>query len=138
VLGRRVVDEAGGSKADLIFGVRTTEIDSHLDLVTTSGGSLPGNTRSVGDSQNWLDPIVGLRLLFPFADHWTLVGYADLGGFGVASDMTSQALVGVNWEMTKRFVAKVGYRYLMDDYRDDGFVWDMATHGPYAGLGIRF
>jgi hypothetical protein len=137
-LGRRVVNEADGSKADLIFGARYTSVESQLNLVVSGGGTLPGGTRSVSDEEGWLDPIIGLRLLFPFADRWTLVGYADIGGFGVASDITTQALVGVNWEMTKRFVAKLGYRYLMDDYRNDAFVWEMATHGVYAGVGIRF
>lgn len=135
--GRRVVDQPDGSKADLIVGARFTRVESTLDL-TASSGSLPGNTNSIGDEQSWWDPVIGLRLLFPLAKRWTMVGYADLGGFGVGSDITSQALVGINWEMTKHFIAKVGYRYLMDDYSDDGFVWEMATHGLYAGVGIRF
>jgi hypothetical protein len=103
--GRRVVDQSDGSKADLIVGARFTRVESHLDLTVSTGGSLPGGTNSIGDEQSWWDPVIGLRLLFPLAKRWTVVGYADLGGFGVGSDITSQALVGINWEMTKRFVA---------------------------------
>jgi hypothetical protein len=136
--GRRLVDESGGSKADLIVGARFTQIESHLDLTVSTGGPLPGGTNSISDEQSWWDPVVGFRLLFPLGERWVAVGYADLGGFGVGSDITTQALAGINWEMTKRFVAKLGYRYLMADYSDDGFVWEMATHGMYAGVGIRF
>ncbi len=135
-LAKRVVDD--GSMVDLIFGTRYTSLDSHLTLTTTTGGTLPGGSRSVSDQQSWWDPIFGFRLLFPFAERWTAVGYADLGGFGVGSDVTGQALAGINWEITKRFVAKGGYRALFQDYSDDGFVWEMAMHGFYAGVGIRF
>lgn len=31
-----------------------------------------------------------------------------------------------------------GYRYYYQDYKDNSFVWDMAAHGLYLGLGIRF
>jgi hypothetical protein len=136
--GRRVVDEPGGSKADLILGARYTRVESTLTLTGSTGGTLPGSTSSIGDDQSWWDPVIGLRLLFPVAKRWTIVGYADMGGFGVGSDITTQALAGINWEMTEHFIAKAGYRYLMDDYSDDGFVWQMATHGFYAGVGIRF
>jgi hypothetical protein len=133
---KRVVDE--GTRADLILGTRFTQLESHLNLVVTSGGLLPGGVRSVSDEQSWWDPIFGFRMILPFAEHWSSVLYADLGGFGVGSDLTSQGLVGINWDMTNHFVAKIGYRYIFADYSDDGFVWEMAAHGPYAGVGIRF
>jgi hypothetical protein len=77
-------------------------------------------------------------MILPFAKHWSSVLYADLGGFSVGSDLTSQGLVGINWDITDHFIAKVGYRYIYADYSDDGFIWEMAAHGPYAGVGIRF
>ncbi len=133
---RRVVDE--DTRADLILGARFTQLESHLNLVVTSGGLLPGGTRSASDEQSWWDPVFGFRMIIPFAEHWSSLLYADLGGFGVGSDLTSQGLVGINWDITNHFVAKVGYRYIFADYSDDGFVWEMAAHGPYAGVGIRF
>jgi hypothetical protein len=133
---RRVVDE--GTRADLIVGTRFTSLESHLNLVVTTGGLLPGGTRTVSDEQSWWDPIFGFRMILPFAKHWSSVLYADLGGFSVGSDLTSQGLVGINWDITDHFIAKVGYRYIYADYSDDGFIWEMAAHGPYAGVGIRF
>jgi opacity protein-like surface antigen len=64
--------------------------------------------------------------------------YADIGGFGAGSDITYQALAGVSWQYSETFAANAGYRYFYQDYENDGFVWDMAAHGFYAGLGIRF
>jgi hypothetical protein len=32
----------------------------------------------------------------------------------------------------------LSHRYLHQDYAKDNFVWNMAAHGAYLGLGIRF
>ena len=135
-LAKRVVDD--GSMVDLVFAGRYTDIDSNLSLNTTSGGTLPGGSRSIGDKQSWWDPVIGLRVFVPFAEHWKGVGYADLGGFGIGSDITAQVLAGIDWEITKRFILKAGYRALFQDYNKDDFVWEMAMHGLYGGVGIRF
>ena len=65
-------------------------------------------------------------------------GYADIGGFGVGSDLTYQLLAGVNWQFARSVSAKAGYRYLYQDYRNNGFVWDMTASGFYFGAGFRF
>ena len=72
----------------------------------------------------------------PIAQKWDLTGYADVGGGG--SDLTYQVMLGVNWQFSRVFSAKLGYRYLYQDYRTDDFVWDIATSGGFVGLGIRF
>ena len=69
---------------------------------------------------------------------WTLIGYADIGGFGVGSDFTWQTLVGVNYEFSKTFAGKFGYRYSASTTTRTDFVYDMANSGLYLGVGIRF
>lgn len=98
----------------------------------------PDGTRSLSASESWWDQVIGIRVLAPLAEHRTFVGYADIGGFGAGSDITWQAIAGVNWQFASAWVAKAGYRYFYQDYEDNGFVWDMAAHGLYLGLGIRF
>jgi len=88
--------------------------------------------------KSWVDPYIGVRVQHPIAERWTLVGYADVGGFGVGSDFTWQALAGVNYEFSKAIAGKFGYRYLYVDYDKDGFRYDMANSGLYLGVGIRF
>lgn len=123
---------------DLIAGARYTILDAELRLVTTTGPLLPGGTRRVSGDESWLDPIVGVRMLAPITEHWTGVVYADYGGFGIGSDKTYQLTAGVNWQFAQRFSAKVGYRYVYQDYENNGFVWDVTSRGPLIGLGIRF
>jgi hypothetical protein len=82
--------------------------------------------------------VIGVRATTPIAERWTLVSYFDIGGFGVGSDLTYQGVLGVNWQASRTFAVKGGYRYFYQDYDNDGFVWDMAAHGLYLGLGIGF
>lgn len=121
---------------DVIGGARYTKLDTDLNLVTTTGGLLPGNTRSLSGSRSWWDGVIGVRAATPLAERWSLVSYFDIGTGG--SDITYQGILGVNWQASKTFAVKGGYRYFYQDYEDDGFVWDMAAHGLYLGLGIGF
>jgi hypothetical protein len=125
------------TKLELIGAARYTRLDTDLNLVVT-GTLFPGGTRSLSAQEEWWDPVVGFRVIAPFAEHWSFVGYADIGGFGVGSDVTYQVIAGANWQLSKTFSAKAGYRYFYQDYENDGFVWDMAAYGAYLGLGVAF
>jgi opacity protein-like surface antigen len=135
--GYRVLDER--TKVDVLGAARYTHLDTELNLAVTTGSPLlPDGSRSVSGTESWWDPVIGVRVLQPLAEAWTLVGYADIGGFGAGSDLTYQLLVGVNWQFAKSVTAKAGYRYLYQDYEHDGFVWDMTASGFYLGAGFRF
>jgi opacity protein-like surface antigen len=126
----------GRTPLDVIGGARYAKltVDAQID------GSFYAQTGTVAASaeKSWVDPYIGVRVQHPIAERWTLVGYADVGGFGVGSDFTWQALAGVNYEFSKSIAGKFGYRYLYVDYDKDGFRYDMANSGLYLGAGIRF
>lgn len=126
----------GRAPIDVIGGLRYAKIEADA----TINGSFFAQSGTVARSaeKDWVDPYVGVRFLTPIAEHWTFVSYLDIGGFGVGSEFTWQAVVGANYEFSKTFAAKFGYRYLSVDYDKDGFVYDMANSGLYLGLGIRF
>lgn len=128
--------QEGSAPIDVIGGLRYSKIEADA----TINGSFFAQAGTVARSaeKDWVDPYIGVRALYPVANHWTLVSYVDIGGFGVGSDFTWQAVVGANYEFSKTFAAKFGYRYLSVDYDKDGFVYDMANSGLYLGLGIRF
>lgn len=135
-LGYRVMDNR--TKVDVLGAGRYTQLDADLNLVTTTGGLLPGGTRQVSGKEGWWDPVVGARAIVPFAKKWAFTGYADVGGFGVGSDLTYQLLAGVKWQFSKVVSLKLDYRYLYQDYEKDNVVWDMAAHGPALGFGFGF
>ena len=135
--GRQVLAQGRGSRLDLLGVARYTSLESTLKLALTTGSDLlPDGSRSVSDKYDWWDAAVGLRFIAPLATKWDFVGYADVGAGG--SDLTYQLLAGVNWQFSKALSAKVGYRYLYQDYEKDDFKWDMAMSGAFLGLGIRF
>lgn len=135
-VGYRVLDEQ--TKVELVGGLRATKINADLDLkgMLTVGDAEFGRSRSVDRSKEWVDVLVGARVFHPISDNVNFLAYVDVGGGG--SDLTWQALAGVNWEFKPGYTMKLGYRQLSWDYSNGGFVWDMKLHGPYAGLGIRF
>ena len=134
-VGYRLVD--GKTSVDGFGALRYTKLDVDMDVVIQFDPPPPfDGSASEGDTENWLDAVVGFHVMHPVSNMVTLTGYGDIGGGG--SDLTYQLMAGVNWEFSKGYTAKLGYRYLYWDYEDDGFVWDMAAKGPYLGLGIRF
>jgi len=137
VAGYRILEST--ANVDITGGARYTSIENKIDLSITPA-VLPGGSVSADETIDWWDPVVGVRVEYPFADTWALVGYADYGGFHVGSDETYQALLGLDWNFHKNFSARAGYRYLYQDYKDDGedIEWDMALQGLFLGLGIMF
>jgi opacity protein-like surface antigen len=124
----------GRSPVDVIGGLRYSKIEASAVI----SGSLLGITASRSGDKDWVDPYIGARIQHPIADRWTLVGYGDIGGFGVGSDFTWQAIAGINYDFSKSISAKLGYRYLSVDYDKSGFLYDMDSYGAYLGVGIRF
>lgn len=126
----------GKVPVDLVGGLRYTKIDVDAKI-DASLFSLPGTVKRSGDL-DWIDPYLGVRVQYPLNERWSLVGYADVGGFGVGSDFTWQGVAGVNYEFSKSVVAKFGYRYLRVDYDKDNTLYEMRNDGVYLGAGIRF
>ncbi len=96
-------------------------------------------------SKSWVDPIVGAKLVLPFAEQWHAAVNGDIGGFGVASDFTwsATALVGFDFHvfgLPSSVLA--GYRAVGWDYSDgegsEKFTWDVIEHGLVLGFSMRF
>jgi hypothetical protein len=118
---------------DALAGARVWYVDTEIDLST---GLLPA--RNVQDDEVWADPVVGLRWNAQLGRGFFLAGYADVGGFGVASDSTWQLLGTLGYRFNDWFSARAGYRHLDVDYDNDGFVWDVELSGPIVGATFRF
>ena len=95
-------------------------------------------------TEDWVDPVVGLRWMIRWSPEFRTSLATDVGGFGVGSDFSSniQALLFYDaWEDVS-FVA--GYRALWVDYDNgksgtpDHFSYDTVTHGPQVGVVFRF
>lgn len=97
--------------------------------------AIPDN---VSGTKDWIDPIIGMRTRYNFTDHCYAVARADIGGFGVGSDLSWQAYAGIGYQFNPRVTLELGYRHLQMDYTSGGFTYDTATSGVFTAVGIRF
>ncbi|WP_218280446.1 hypothetical protein [Verrucomicrobium spinosum] len=66
------------------------------------------------------------------------MGKADVGGFGISSDLAWQAYAALGCHLNKRTVLELGYKYMSVDYTSGGFTNDMRTSGVLLNLGLKF
>ncbi len=137
-LAYRLFDTPTGN-FDAFVAARYTSLENDVYLAsTTTIPSLPGGTRTLSDEQTWWDPVVGGRTSIPFAGAFAVNALADFGGFAAGCDVTYQWLLTLRWDFATHFAAAGGYRYMKQDYEEDGFVWDMVMKGPILGVGFAF
>lgn len=121
-------------KLDFIAGVRYINMENTV--------SITGGPTLINADKDWLDPLIGARWVWEFSDGWSLITRGDLGGFGVGSDFTWQALGLVEWQPWKHVSILAGYRALYIDYQDGSgreyFNFDATIHGPVLGLNFKW
>jgi hypothetical protein len=129
--GYRVVDR-GPLFLDLVAGIRITALETRVEL--------RGPARTVADdsSLSWVDPLIGAQFRAPLGEHWAVVLYGDIGGFGVGSDLSWQLLGTVQYQVGRNIWLSGGWRQYAVDYDKDGFVYDVTMGGPIAGVTFDF
>ena len=127
----RIYDE--GLKVDLLGGLRYTEIDVDVSAKNPVG-------RAIDDSEDedWIEPLVGARLINDWTDWWYSSLSFDVGGAGIGSDFTWQVFLSQGFRLSRNIDLRVGYRYLDIDYDHNGVSVETTTSGPLAGLAFRF
>ncbi len=113
--------------AFLYLGARYYGVDS---AITGSMG------RELQADKSWVDPIVGFGWRPRLSERWTFGAAVDVGGFGIASDLTWKAQAVIDWRVGKFIALGAGYRLLDYDYKDEdeGFAYDLSQHGPAVFL----
>lgn len=151
--GYRVVDTTlNGSNrftVDAFAGLRYTQIELDLSVISSATLTLPGgqtlvagNQRSFDTSEAWVEPFVGARMSYLLSERWHLSFRGDVGGFGVdGSSFAWQVVpaVGYLWQFQGGNLGVLaGYRVLGQDYESGEFEWDVVTHGPILGFTVQF
>ncbi|MGQ0565633.1 MAG: hypothetical protein ACT4OK_11255 [Gemmobacter sp.] len=127
--GYRAVAE-DGLTLDVLGGARFWHISGSVQAL---GGAVQRSK-----DLDFVDPVIALRANVTLAPRWSAILYADVGGFGVGSDQTSQLLAVANYQVSDRFYVSGGLRRLHVDYRDAGTRLDVTMAGPILGLTWRF
>lgn len=95
------------------------------------------------ETEDWLDPTIGLFSRWRLDPKWFITGLVDLGGFGVGSKLSSAGYLGVDYQWTKGFSTGLGYRYLYEDYEGattptGTFRYRATMHGPALSASWQF
>jgi hypothetical protein len=97
--------------------------------------------RSFSFYDNWLDPVIGLRGRLNLTKAFYLTAQTDVGGFGIGSDIAVEVYAALGCQVTRNIYSEVGYRYLYDDFRDEGandFLYQVSLHGVQISAGLNF
>lgn len=146
------VARSGALAVDVLGGGRYwyQKADLSLDLAGTidQGGLVVSGTRAISRSGavDWLDPLIGARVRYGVAPGHDLFLRGDVGGFGVGSKFSWQAIGGYSFDFAVRnsvtWSGIVGYRALYADYAKGSgqtrYEFDLLQHGPVVGLSARF
>jgi hypothetical protein len=118
----------GDSTWEAIAGLRYADLEFGSDIAGFS-------TTSEAD---WIDPWVGARGTIPLGESWALMLRADVGGFGVGTQFTWQALAGLQADLGKSVRLDLGYRTISLDFDDSGLEYDALIRGPLIALAFQF
>lgn len=116
---------------DLMAGARYIDTEIDFDPGLAAGRSAEG-------SKDWIDPVLGFRARFPITDRLSAVVMADIGGFGVSSDLTWQLYGGFNYQLSDSSDFKLVWRHMKIDYDGGDFVYDIEMDALAIGFGYSF
>ena len=124
----------GAHAIDGLGGLRYTSMKGELGL--------PGPLPDFDQRKDWVDPFLGARWIWPFADKWGLRLRGDIGGFGIGSDLTWNAIGLITFKPWKHVGFGGGYRVLYQDYSTGSgrnrFSYDATMYGPILGFDITW
>jgi hypothetical protein len=143
IMGQWRLVDSDEVSLDLMAGGRYWDVQNDIDVeVTVAGGGPAGITLSRelsgSDGATWVDPMLGAKVRIDTTTPVYFTGWGMVGGFGVGSDFTWDAMGGVGYQWTDKFATVLGYRALGVDYEDDGFVYDVVQQGVALGAVFNF
>lgn len=143
-----------GTTVAAYAGARYWNASAEIDLKITGEVDLSnlGLKRkgkfAIADSgdMEWVDPVVGFRVVQELTPRDELTLVADIGGFGVGSEFSWQIFGGYShvWQISRstKMALDLGYRILSVDYQEGSGTsqkgMDLTLHGPLAGLSFRW
>lgn len=132
IVAYNIID-AAPTRFDVYAGARVNSMDTELDI---NFPILPDFSGS--ESKTWVDPIIGVRLQQELTNKIFFRALGDIGGFGIESDLTWQAMAAIGYRVNNHGSIVLGYRGIGTDYSDGGFGYDVISHGLLLGFEYKF
>ena len=115
--------------AEALAGGRYVSLDAEVDVAVA---------RTTGTEQSWGDPLVGLRGAVALSERVTVEGRAQLGGFGIGSDVTWEARGRLAVALREHVALAAGWRHLDVEYEKGDIAIDFALIGPFLAVDFVF
>jgi hypothetical protein len=119
------------SYLDLLGGIRAWHFETQV--VDKAAG-----IDAVLLKDNWLDPIIGARGRASFTDRFFGTAYGDVGGFGLGSELTWQAMATLGYQVHDNFDVSAGYRYLYFRRLTGEITNEQRISGPIIEAKVTF
>ena len=132
IVAYNVIDTAP-TRFDVYAGARVNSIDSELNINFPILPDFNGST-----TKTWADPIIGVRFQQEISDKFFFRAVGDIGGFGIESDLTWQAMAAIGYRVNDNGSVVLGYRGIGTDYTSGGFGYDVISHGLLLGYEYKF
>ncbi|MDT8328685.1 MAG: hypothetical protein RQ750_15095 [Roseovarius sp.] len=129
-LGGARVHDSDRLTVDLLGGARLWDLGGRV--------SVPLAGVSIAPDKTFVDPVVATRINAPLIPRLSALLQADIGGFGVGSDLTYQVAGTLNYRAGRRSYVSAGWRHLHLDYDDAGTRFVGSQTGPIIGFTRRF
>ena len=127
-----LLPKSSGLALDVLAGIRFWYVKDEV--------SVPGITEA--GSQQWIDQFVGARARWLLTKNLLLVVRGDVGGFGVESKWSWNAIGTIQYSFADRVSAAAGYRALYGHYEtgdaSNEFRYKATMAGPVFGVSFRF
>jgi len=121
----------GKFHVELLAGARIWNVSEELSY---QSGTLTGF--NVSGDKTWVNPAVGADLRYDLGKRWSLIAKGFVGGTG--SDLGWEVMGAVAYRFTDWCSAAAGYRFLREDYSNDGFNFNTDVKGFILGVGFHF
>jgi opacity protein-like surface antigen len=113
-------------------GARRLDLEGEVQVPGVTVGGLRQEFETTLD---WVDAVVGTRVMVYVHPRVQLIATGDVGGFGIgsAADLTWQAIGGFGWRLSDSWSLQLGYRAIGIDLDRGANRIDMVAHGPLLG-----
>jgi len=116
---------------NIFAGGQYTYLELELEIAGVFDAAFSG-------SKEWIDPVIGFQARHDFNERWFCVLAGEVGGFGISSDRTWQALGTVGYQLNDCWSLIAGYRHQYIKYDRGDFLYDTDTSGPVIGGVFSF
>jgi hypothetical protein len=129
-IGLRIVNQEK-LKIDALTGFRYWHFGETMNFTPSTLGL------NFSSSQNWVDPLVGGRIVMSLSPKAEVTIAGDVGGWGTEAQLDYQVVGMLGYRIKPNLALQVGYRYLDVNYRSAGTIVDFVTDGALIGVSIN-